>query len=126
MDRAHAIHSAMPNLALVGVGSLAALVVVPQMLRWLTLIHAAVTPQEGDFLGPSKRRLLWAAPFLFLVHPTPYLIIGLTIVSALTLFGRMAAPWAWLLLGFYIYAAFLSLFIVVKMRRIRGQKESTH
>lgn len=109
----------MPNIALVGVGSLAAVIVLPQMLRWFSLIYTAITPQEGDFLGPPKRRLLWAAPFLFLVHPTPYLIIGLIAVSALTLFGRMPAPWAWLLLGFYSYAAFLSLLVIVKLKRIR-------
>ena len=111
--------SGVPNIAFVGVGSLAAIILLPQMLRWFSLIYTAITPHEGDFLGPPKRRLLWAAPFLFLMHPAPFLITGLIAVSALTLFGRMPAPWTWLLLGFYSYTAFVSLLFTLKIKRIR-------
>lgn len=117
----------MPNIALVGVGSLAAVILLPQLLRWLTLIYTAITPQGGDFLGPRKRRLLWALPLLFLVHPMPYLTIGLITVSALALLGRMPALWTWLLLGFYLYAVFLSLLIAAKIarqRRARSKAEN--
>ena len=109
----------MPTIALVVAGSVAAIFLLPQVLRWLGLIYTTITPQQGDFLGPPKRRLLWASPFLFLFHPTPYLIIGVIVVSVFTLLGRMSAPWTWLLLGFYSYTAFLSLLITVKLNRMR-------
>jgi hypothetical protein len=109
----------MPTIALVAGGFVAGMFFLPLLLRWFGLIYTSITPQEGAFLGPPKRRLLWVSPFLFLVHPAPYLIVALIAVSLLTVLGRMPAPWTWLLLGFYSYAAFLSFVIVVNMTRVR-------
>lgn len=109
----------MPLIAPVVAGFVAAVFLLPQALNWLGLIYTTITPQQGDFLGPPKRRLLWASRFLFLFHPMPYLIIGVITVSVFTLLGRMPAPWTWLLLGFYSYTTFLSLLITVKLKRIR-------
>ena len=109
----------MPTITLVAAGFAAGILLLPRLLHWFGLIYTSITPQQGDFLEPPKRRLLWVSPFLFLVHPAPYLVIALIVVSVLTLLGRMAAPWTWLLLGFYSYAAFLSFVIALNMKRIR-------
>jgi hypothetical protein len=85
----------------------------------MTLVYTTVTPQSGDFLGPAKRRLMWASPFLFLFHPAPYLVVGLVTATLLAILGRLSNVWASLLLGFYAYAVFLGLLIVARLLRKR-------
>ena len=45
-----------------------------QFIRWMGLLYVAGSKEGGDFLGPPKRRLLWAIPFIALLHPAPWLI----------------------------------------------------
>jgi hypothetical protein len=92
-----------------------------QMIRWGALLWVTTTAHGGDFLGPPKRRLLWAFPFVLLLHPGPYLIVLAVVVTAWVLQGRVGSPWLSFLGGFYVYIAFVSLklFQVYRIQRRR-------
>jgi len=76
-----------------------------QMSRWGVLLWVSTIKHGGDFLGPPKRRLLWAFPFILLLHPAPYLVVFLVVGTVWALQGKVAPLWLWLLGGFYVYIA---------------------
>src|SRR5881398_2423659 len=98
------------------------MVVVPLLLRWAALLHTTLGLHSGDFLGPPKRRLLWATPLVLLVHPAPYFLVG-TIIAVLTARGRISGGWVWLLVGFCAYAAFMAM-MLLKVRKHHGHESS--
>jgi hypothetical protein len=107
------------SLGLTSLGFILGMIVAPMLLRWAALIHATLGLHGGDFLGPPKRRLLWATPLVVLAHPVPYFLVGAIGIVALALRGRVSAAWLWLLLGFCAYAVFLSVIITRTVVRVR-------
>jgi len=90
-----------------------------QVMRWGALLWVSTTTHGGDFLGPPKRRLLWALPFVALFHSAPYLIALLIILTICTLQGKVGSPWLWFLGGFYTYLVIMSLTLLKAYRKRR-------
>jgi uncharacterized membrane protein YadS len=95
------------SLGLAAAGFVLGMFIFPLLLRWAALVHTTLGLHSGDFLGPPKRRLLWAAPLVLLVHPAPYFIVGTLVVAVLAARGRIPAGWVWLLVGLCAYALFI-------------------
>ena len=94
---------------------------ITQLLRWGALLWVTTTAHGGDFLGPPRRRLIWAFPFILLLHPIPYFVVSLVIFTIWALEGKVESTWLWLLGGLYVYAAFagLTMFRIYRLRRRR-------
>jgi hypothetical protein len=80
-----------------------------QMLRWGTLLWVSTTTHGGDFLGPPKHRLLWVFTFVLLLHPAPYLLTCVVLLTVWALQSKVAPFWLWVLAGFYTYVVLASL-----------------
>ena len=93
-----------------------------QILRWGTLLWVTTTTHGGDFLGPPKRRLIWAFPFVLLLHPTPYLVTLLLVFTVWAVQGKVEAIWLWLLGGIYLHIVFsgLTMYRAYRLRRRRA------
>jgi hypothetical protein len=100
-------------------GFILGMVVVPMLLRWAALLHTTFGLHGGDFLGPPKRRLLWAAPLIFLVHPAPYFLVGAIGIGVLAARGRISGGSVWLLVGFCAYALFMAAILSRALLRRR-------
>lgn len=99
-----------PVLALFA-GLLAAALFTSALTHWMALLHATLAKHGGSFLGPPGRRLLLAAPLVVLLHPVPYLLIGLLVISGLAAFGAVTRGWWWFLAPFYVYVAFTAVMV---------------
>jgi hypothetical protein len=95
------------------------MVLVPQLLRWAFLVHTTFQPPGGDFLGAPRRRLLWAAPFVVLFHPLPYVVAGSVVVATLAMRGRTSAGWLWFLVGFYACALLMGIMLALRLLSVR-------
>jgi hypothetical protein len=100
-----------PFLAAI-LGVIAAVFFMSQFVHWLALVQTSFAKHGGDFLGPTKRRLLPTAPFVVLLHPVPYLTVALVVISVLVVFSSLAKDWWWFLGGFYLYVATVSLLVL--------------
>jgi hypothetical protein len=111
-----------PAFALIGffAGSLFS----SQLTRWGALLWVSTTKHGGDFLGPPKRRLLWALPFVALLHSAPYLIALIIVLTVYALQGKVGSPWLWFLGGFYAYLVLVSLTLLKAYRKHRMGKAS--
>lgn len=112
--------SLYPLLFIAGV--FAATLTVSRVLHWVALIRTTVGKLGGDFLGAPKRRLIWATPFVLLLHPALYLVLGLLVVSVLEIGGRLPAGWRWFVAGFYAYAVLGGLLALNVMRKRRSRR----
>jgi len=110
------------SFGLVALGFGLGMVVAPLLLRWAALLHTTLGLHGGDFLGPPKRRLLWAAPLVLLVHPAPYFLVGTVVIAILTVRGRISGGWLWLLVGFCAYAAFMAMMLLKVRKRARSAR----
>jgi hypothetical protein len=113
------------SVALIPAGAFLGMIFVPQLIRWILLLHTTFRLQEGDFLGAPKRRLLWFAPFVLLFHPVPYITAGIAVVSVLAIAGRLASAWSWFLGGFYAYSLAMAVLIVPKLLVLRKRRNDT-
>ncbi len=84
---------------------------VQQVLRWIALLSVVIANQQGEFLGPPRRRLLWVVPFAFFLHPGLYSVGALMIITVLCLLNRLSGAWGWFLAGLYTYVAVTGLSI---------------
>ena len=114
---------ALPIVAILGL--FAGSIVLQQVLRWIALLWVTTAKQEGDFLGPPRRRLLWVAPFVVFLHPGPYIIGALVVITGFGLLNRLSAVWVWFLLGLYIYVIVSGLSIASRYYRIRRRSRKT-
>ena len=112
----------MNSVGLTAAGFVVGTVVVPLLLRWASLLRITLGLHGGDFLGPPKRRLLWATPLVLLVHPAPYFLAGIVVVAVLAARGRISVGWVWLFLGFCAYAVFMG--IMVRWSILRARKRA--
>jgi hypothetical protein len=110
------------SFGLTALGFILGMVVFPLLVRWVALLHTTLGSHGGDFLGPPKRRLLWAAPLVVLVHPVPYFLVGAVAVGGLALRGRISSGWLWLLLGFGVYALFMAAMVAPILLRARNRR----
>lgn len=100
-------------------GFFAGSIIVRQFLRWIALLSVVTSKQGGDFLGPPRRRLLWAAPFVVFVHPGMYAISALLAITAFWLLNRLSSEWGWFLVGSYTYITVTGMSVVSRYRRLR-------
>ena len=107
----------MGSFGLFALGFALGMVVVSLLLRWAALLHITLGLHGGDFLGPPKRRLLWAVPLVLLVHPAPYFLVGTALIAVLAVRGQISGGWVWLLAGFCAYAAFMAITILSARKR---------
>jgi hypothetical protein len=105
----------LPLFVLLGV--MAGSLIGTQTGRWIALIWISTTQHSGDFLGPPRRRLLWALPFIVIVHPAPYIICMVAAVTSCCFRGRMPVGWAWFLAGFYLYLVLVGWKVLALFRR---------
>jgi hypothetical protein len=89
-------------------GFLAGSIVAMQVLRWIVLLQATTAAQSGDFLGGTKRRLLWSAALIALLHPAPYLLAASLTATVLWIAGRLPPGWGWFFPFFYLNAAMIA------------------
>lgn len=106
-------------------GFVAGQLIVKQVLQWIALLSAATTKQGGDYLGPPRRRLLWVAPFVVILHPGLYIISALVIITAFYVLSRLHGEWGWFLLGLYIYVILVGLSIASRYRRVRRSQQDS-
>jgi len=94
---------------------------VTRILHWVLLVYTSFAKLGGDFLGPPSRRLLWATPFVVILHPIPYFLLAALALAMLALTGRVSRGWLWFTGGFFTYAllAVLLAFRAVRIRRGR-------
>jgi hypothetical protein len=113
----------VPTVALVIPGFFLGAYLLPMLIRWWHLVHTSFSVQEGDFLGPPKRRLLWFTPFALLLSPAPYLILMIIAVPILIVSGRIPAFWSWLLVGLGAYALLAGFLIIPRVARLRRMRD---
>jgi hypothetical protein len=109
----------MQPLILTAAGFLIGMFLLPLVVRWAALVHTVFGLHGGDFLGGPKRRLLWAAPLVILLHPVPYLVIGSLVIIDFVAVGRASTGWVWFLAGLFSYSVVLTLFVVARIRKLR-------
>ena len=99
-----------------------------QTLRWVALLCLTTATHGGDFLGPPRRRLIWAFPLVLLLHPVPYFVMFLVLFTIWALQGKVESIWLWLLGGLYFYAAFAGLTLIrgfrIRHRRANAAPDS--
>jgi hypothetical protein len=117
------METALPLIAVLGF--FAGTLVVPQILRWIALLLAVTGKQGGDFLGPSRRRLLWVAPFVVFFHPTLYMIGALVTCTGFCLFNRGGGELGWFLVGLYVHIIVSGLSVASRYRQIRRRSGRT-
>lgn len=102
-------------------GFFAAALLLSVVGHWAAVLGAVLGKHGGDFLGPPKRRLLWAAP-LAIVHPAPFLIVAALaggVMAGLVLLGR---SWEWFFAGLYGALAYVGVFASMAWRRAKARR----
>ena len=103
-------------------GFIAGLLLSTQLTRWAVLLYESGSKQGGDFLGPPRRRLLWAMPFVALLHPAPWLT---GVAGVFTFRAIRADAWGggtWFFGGLsaaLLFMAFTAVTLLTRWRRIR-------
>jgi len=109
----------MVTIGLTAAGAFLGMVLVPLLLRWAVLVHTTFKLHGGDFLGAPKRRLLWAAPFVLLLHPALYFVAVLVVLSISAVRGRISEGWLWVTVGFCAYSLFIGMFTALTVMKVR-------
>ncbi|HEV7606998.1 MAG TPA: hypothetical protein VGO61_06660 [Steroidobacteraceae bacterium] len=92
-----------------------------QVTRWLALVFVTSQKIGGDFLGAPKRRLLWALPFVAVLHPGFWLLIAVPIVTVRAV-QSPSERLTWFLAGFYFFIALMALAMIATFKRARRRK----
>ena len=99
-------------------GMLLGALLIMQLSRWGLLLYVNVTKHGGDFLGEPRRRLLWAFPFVALLHPALWALVAV-LWSALHVLRHGASSFQWgLLVGASLYLVPMLLSAVVMLFRV--------
>jgi hypothetical protein len=108
-------------------GIFAGMLLWVQFTRWVALLYVSGSKEGGDFLGPPKRRLLWATPFLALLHPAPWLVGTATFFAFRTLRGNTSTEWKWFFGGMALALLFMggsTLAVFARWRHMRHSQIS--
>jgi len=96
-----------------------------QLTRWVALLYVSGSNQGGDFLGPPKRRLLWAFPIVGLFHPAPWLLCAAVFFGIRAYRSHAAEGWAWFFGGLsfaVLYMILSTVVALIRWRRLRRTK----
>jgi hypothetical protein len=93
-----------------------------QLTRWMLLLHVTAKKHSGDFLGTSRRRLLWALPLVVVFHPGFWLLCLVLVATARTLAVPDDERWIWFLAGFYFFVVFTAVPIAAVLRKARRNR----
>jgi hypothetical protein len=99
---------ALPLPAYAVIGAIAGSLFSTQILRWVLLLRVSAARHSGDFLGPPKRRVLWALPAIAFLHPAPYMVLAVVFVTAHSFQAKAGPAWLWFLSGFYLNVAYVT------------------
>ena len=95
-----------------------------QFTRWVGLIYVSGSKHGGDFLGPPRRRLLWAAPVVGLLHPAPWLIVAAAYLGIRAYRFHAGEGWAWFFGGLSLALLLMTLTTVLALGRWRRLRQS--
>jgi hypothetical protein len=105
-------------------GFFAGMILWVQFTRWMGLLYVSGSKDGGDFLGPPKRRLLWAIPFLAVLHPAPWLIGAAGIFAFRALRADAGGGGTWFFGGLSLALLFMILTTVSVLARWRNLRRS--
>ena len=108
--------------ALLILGFLAGSLFSSYLMRWCALVFTSSAKHGGDFLGPPRRRIVWALPFVTLLHPAPYIFCLVALVAFRQFHGASASAWLWFFGAFGVSVLFNGLrtaSMILKLRRNR-------
>jgi hypothetical protein len=112
-----------------GCGFVAGLLLWVQLARWMLLLYVSGSKDGGDFLGPPRKRLLWALPFMALLHPAPWLIGATGFFGMRTMVGNSATGAKWFFGGLFLAVLLMSLtalLLLVRWHRSRQARVTHH
>ena len=98
-------------------GFIAGVILWVQFTRWIGLLYVSVSKQGGDFLGPPKRRLLWAIPFVALLHPAPWLVAAAALFAVRALRSEAEGSGVWFFCGLSIALLLMGLTTALTLAR---------
>ncbi len=116
---------ALPALSLFGF--LVGMLLWIQFTRWVGLLYVSASKHGGDFLGPPKRRLLWATPVLALLYPAPWLIGMSALLGFRTFRSDSTGGWGWFFVGLSLALLFMvlsTIAVLVRWRHLRHSEKS--
>jgi hypothetical protein len=82
-------------------------------------VATTLAKHGGDFLGEPKRRLLWACPFVSLIHPGFWLASLVFILPWLFLTNQLSAFTQAVAAGFLLPSVFFGVLVVITLRRVK-------
>jgi hypothetical protein len=104
-------------------GFLAGMLLWVQFTRWIGLLYVTWQKNSGDFLGPPKRRLIWAIPFLAVLHPAPWLVGAAAIFAFRSIRADVGGSPTWFFGGLSFALLFMivsTAMTVARWRRLRN------
>jgi len=96
-----------------------------QFTRWVVLMATTGSKHGGDFLGPPRRRLLWAVPFVAVLHPVPWRLGAGVIASFMSFHNAAGFGWTWFFGGLWLGVLLMALTTAVVLARVRRVKTSS-
>ena len=105
-------------------GFVAGMLLWVQFTRWVGLLYVSGSKAGGDFLGPPKRRLIWAIPFVALLHPAPWLIGVTGIFASRAVHSDAEGSAVWFVAGLSLAVLFMILTTVAAIARWRRLQSS--
>jgi hypothetical protein len=109
----------MVTIGLTAAGVFLGMILIPLMLRWAVLVHTTFKRHDGASLGEPKRRRVWAAPLVLLLHPALYFVAALVVLAILAARGRISGGWTSVLVGFCAYALLIGSVATVTIMKAR-------
>ena len=107
------------------VGFFAGMSLSMQVTRWVALLYVSGAKEGGDFLGPPKRRLVWAIPFVGLLHPAPWMVGVLGFLAFRAFRSNGPAGWKWFFGGLLVAWLFMAISFAFALARWRHSKHSS-
>ena len=117
--------SAFPQSLLVAIaGFFLGTLIFSQLTRWVGLVGYALSKQGGDFLGQPKRRLVWMAPILAVMHPGLAFFLVAVFLAANWLSASSSDLLTWLAGGACVSFTFQLFFFFLVYRKMRAAKST--
>jgi hypothetical protein len=99
------------------------MIAISQMGHWVTLMVTTLAKHGGDFLGEPRRRLLFAFPFVALLHPGLWLTPLVFVAPWLALNTDQSGPIRMAAAGFCLWLFPFAGLIVKVLLRMRKQQD---